>query len=75
MCVQKETTRKLDTVRDILEDKSRPPPEQDKTTEFRSIEQCLFITKQSRKLCASNRSLWVPKNAEFYADSKSEVKI
>ena len=31
--------------------------------------------KIKQKLFSSNSSIWVPKNAEFYADSKSEDKI
>jgi len=35
----------------------------------------IFFIKYSRKTFSSNRSKWIPKNAELYADSKSEEKI
>ena len=37
-----------------------------------------YFSQYTSKVCfssSSNRSKWVPKNAEFYADSKSEEKI
>ena len=78
---------KLDTVRGTFEEKSRPPLQMFvlrlahlvKTTEIRSIELIHIVPiphkVHNKFFSSSNMSIWVPKNAEFYADSKSEDKI
>jgi len=35
----------------------------------------IFVSKYSPNIFTSNRAMWVPKIAEFYAYSKSEDKI
>jgi len=74
-------------MRGILEENSHPPfspaslrmyvlrlPPRDKTIEQRSIDCLIFFFLIELKTFLSNRSIWVPKYAEFYTDSKSEGK-
>ena len=44
-----------------------PSPYRDKTTDLRSMDHLIVFKKKNWKLFSSNRSIWAPKDAKFYA--------
>ena len=62
---------KMDTVCGILEEKLRPPPSPPPRQNLRELH---FIFSKN-KIFSSNRSIWVPKYAEFKADFENKDKF
>ena len=51
-----------------------PPRQNQSSKEYRALN--FFLSQYSADtFFSSNRAIWVPKNAEFYADSKSKDNI
>ena len=82
MCAQKWTTKKVKEIghsawyfRKKFASPS-PPRQKNRNQEYRADPYSAFFSQnRAENFFSSNSSIWVPKNAEFYADSKSEDKI